>query len=174
MRLLFLTFLLVFEFVHVNLNAQEKSIKIINTEWATCNLDAEKPSDYGSVFTWEDALKACPEGWRLPTKTEIDNLMICYKGEGMLNGVEGFWFNENGEEQNRLFFPIGGFIEPSSNSIKYQKICGAYWSWTYYNFVGFSPFHYILTNTKSKDFGDYEDNHQNYKFAVRCVKGTYF
>jgi uncharacterized protein (TIGR02145 family) len=113
-------------FACITINAQEKSIKIRNTKWASCNLDAEKQSDYGFFFTWEDALKSCPKGWRLPAKKEFDELMkLCNSGIwSTLSSIEGRWFSESGDVQNGLFFPAGGFKEPSSNFVKYQKTCG--------------------------------------------------
>ncbi len=32
--------------------------------------------EYGNLYTWEEALKACPEGWRLPTDKDWQNLEI--------------------------------------------------------------------------------------------------
>ena len=31
--------------------------------------------EYGCLYTWETALKACPDGWRLPTKDEFKALL---------------------------------------------------------------------------------------------------
>jgi len=43
-------YFLLFGLVCAPINAQEKTIKIGNTEWATCNSGAETQSDYGSFF----------------------------------------------------------------------------------------------------------------------------
>ena len=40
-----------FSFICAHMNAQEETIKIGNTEWAACNLGAEKQTDYGSFLT---------------------------------------------------------------------------------------------------------------------------
>jgi uncharacterized protein (TIGR02145 family) len=151
--------------------ANEKStIKIGTIEWATCNLGAEKQSDCGSFFTWADAQKSCPAGWRLPTKKEVDDLLkICNGGVwGTLDGVEGLWLNESGKEQEGLFLPAGGFKEPSSDSIQYQKTCGPYWTST--NFDDSFAF-YLYTFAKGS-FTTLGDNHydKSYKFMARCIK----
>ena len=36
---------------------------------------------YGRLYTWDAALKACPEGWHLPSDEEWKNMIRCYGGE---------------------------------------------------------------------------------------------
>jgi len=146
------------------------TIKIGTTEWATCNLGAEKQSDCGYFFSWTDAQQSCPAGWRLPTKEETDNLLeLSNKGVwGTLDGVEGVWLNEDGKEQTGLFLPAGGFKEPLSDSIQYQNTCGPYWTSTDYD-DSFAFYLYTFANGAFTSLGD---NHydKSYKFMVRCVK----
>jgi uncharacterized protein (TIGR02145 family) len=63
-----------------------------NLIWMTQNLDAptnesiyykNDPSNqsHGRLYHWQDAQKACPEGWRLPTKGEFDALISSYGGQ---------------------------------------------------------------------------------------------
>jgi len=147
-----------------------KTVKIGNAEWATCNLGAEKQSDYGSFFTWQEAQKSCPEGWRLPTKKEYDDLIKLSNGGvwGTLDGIEGYWFNGSGEAETGLFLPAGGFKESSSDSIKYQKTCGPYWTSTDFD----DSFAFYLYTFAKGGFTTLGDNHydKSYKFMVRCVK----
>lgn len=159
-----------FGFICAHMNAQKETIKIGNTEWATCNLGAEKQTDYGSFLTWEEAQISCPKGWRLPSKKEVDEL-IEFSNGGIwktLNGVEGRWFSENGEEGKGLFFPAGGFKEPSSDLVKYEKTCGPYWTSTDFE----DSFAFYLYTFANGSFTTLGDNHYNksYKFTVRCVK----
>ncbi|MCK4919935.1 MAG: hypothetical protein KAS71_02750 [Bacteroidales bacterium] len=48
--------------------------------------DSEK--QYGGYYTYAAAVKACPEGWHLPTKNEWDELEIYLYNNGF-NGAEG-------------------------------------------------------------------------------------
>ena len=146
------------------------TIKIGTLEWATCNLGAEQQSDYGSYYSWADAQKSCPTGWRLPTKEEVDDLLkLSNNGVwGTFDGVEGVWLNEGGKEQEGLFLPAGGFKDSSSDSILYQKTCGPYWTSTDYD-DSFAFYLYLFANGGFTSLGD---NHydKSYRFMIRCVK----
>ncbi len=44
----------------------------------TCYANTEEDHDfvhnYGCLYTWADAMKVCPSGWRLPTEAELRDL----------------------------------------------------------------------------------------------------
>ena len=40
--------------------------------------DSKNDEKYGYLYTWENAMKACPTGWRLPTKEEFESLITLY------------------------------------------------------------------------------------------------
>ena len=39
------------------------------------SVDPDFYARYGGLYTWEDAKKACPDGWRLPSKSDFDELI---------------------------------------------------------------------------------------------------
>jgi uncharacterized protein (TIGR02145 family) len=52
-----------------------KGVEIDGIVWATGNVDAGGfVTGHGSYYTWYNAQNACPSGWRLPTKQELENL----------------------------------------------------------------------------------------------------
>jgi uncharacterized protein (TIGR02145 family) len=51
-----------------------KNYETVNTWWYE---NSEKNGEiYGSLYTWEAALTACPSGWHLPSKEEWKDLLI--------------------------------------------------------------------------------------------------
>jgi uncharacterized protein (TIGR02145 family) len=57
-----------------NLNYDNSDSYCFDDKSTNCNI-------YGRLYTWESALKACPSGWRLPTKNELMDLVEYFGGE---------------------------------------------------------------------------------------------
>jgi len=126
------------------MDAPEVGITINGVTWATRNVDAPgqfaaKPQDAGMFYqwnrskawpvsgsvtdwpvtpasgtTWEAANDPCPDGWRVPTKTEIESLLAVSVPQklGKIAGVAGFYL---GSAPNRIFLPAVGFRFSNGN-----------------------------------------------------------
>ena len=81
-------------------------ITVNGVTWATKNLGAFNPEDYGNYYTWEQANSACPKGWRLPTEDEIASLYDAYTIWTTQNGKTGYKFFEG--THNFIFLPAAG------------------------------------------------------------------
>jgi len=69
----------------------------------------------------------CPEGWRLPTDTELKSLFQnSQKNWGKQNGVSGYFFYDNASSP-KLFLPAAGFRWNNGNILVEGSI-GNYWS----------------------------------------------
>lgn len=107
----------------------------LSVKWATCNVGASKPEEYGDYFAWgetkpkseytdwnysyytdptilplsADAARANWGGsWRMPTKEEIEELLsYCTWTCTSLNGVVG-WEVTSGSNGNSMFLPAAG------------------------------------------------------------------
>jgi len=89
---------------------------------------------YGRLYNWEDARRACPEGWRLPEREEWEQLLALYGGEKeafedlILGGPSGLdllfggWRNTNSD-----FYGIGKNAYYWSNTEENNQN-----SWRYY------------------------------------------
>ena len=136
-------------------------------EWATCNVGEKgqfvsSSEEYGNLYTWEEAQNVCPEGWRLPTKKELEAL-----GEGSYitkNGVNG---REFGNGDDKIFLPAYGFISSGSSSIYFYKEDGYYWSsdTDKESFYGPCVFLVFRNNMSSVTSGSGES-----RMSVRCVR----
>lgn len=68
----------------------------------------EKCTDYGALYTWEQATTICPKGWRLPSKQDFESLIESAGGpteaNKILKSLNGWQYGING--YNDLFFAI--------------------------------------------------------------------
>ena len=145
-------------------------VEINGVTWATRNVAepgvfAGQLWDYGNYYTYDEAQKACPAGWRTPTIAEGESLYAtAYKQMITINEINGLQFHSG---SNSIFFPMGGLI-----SSKYDgKLLGKnsrveYWSaipiGTLYGRVILREY----TDDASPDAYPVENS-----LSVRCVKG---
>lgn len=125
----------------------------LSVKWATCNVGASSPSEYGSYFAWGetktkseywdsvaygknfgdisgdsrfDAARANWGGsWRLPTKAECQELVDKCKWTWTTQGRHN-GYNVVGPNGNSIFLPVAGFRERASLASAGE--CGYYWS----------------------------------------------
>ncbi|MBT5424845.1 MAG: PKD domain-containing protein [Bacteroidetes bacterium] len=62
--------------------------------------DADKCQRYGRLYNWNAAMKACPDGWHLPSKEEFENLIDHFGGADVAGGLlkdyeTKFWRDPN-------------------------------------------------------------------------------
>ncbi len=143
-------------------------IEICGVKWALYNAGTSFSTPYGTHYTYAEARKACPEGWRLPYIEEFHSLT--QNGSSIVNnnGIIGCWFsgaNAYVEGETSIFLPAAGDCW-----FREEGTAGYYWSSTY---AGRGQ------ETKSDrhstlwfgDFGIKETINVDYwKLSVRCVK----
>ena len=96
-------------------------------KWATCNVGANSPEEYGSYLTFNEACDTTCDGLRMPTMDELEELIKqCSRTWTEQNGVNGYKFT--GPNGNSIFLPAAGFRNGSSLSA--VGIAGHYWSST--------------------------------------------
>lgn len=116
----------------------------LSVKWATCNVGATKPEEYGDYFAWgeiqpkevynwstykwnkDDAARANWGGaWRLPTKAEQDELREqCTWEEAVVYGIR--CTKVTGPNGNSIFLPKAGYSY--DGMLANAGGCGYYWS----------------------------------------------
>lgn len=138
------------------------------TLWATCNVGANSPEDYGGYFSWDDGNKAAAHwghGWRMPTKEEWKELMYNTSNNSTSrNGVKGWLFSaSNG---NNLFLPAAGYRYRSN----YDGSGGYGHFWSSSLYPDYSDYAWIL------DFGSFNcsmcSGDRNSGRSVRAVRSS--
>ena len=159
----------------------------LSVKWATCNVGASSPSGYGNYYawgetstkseytssnckTWErsmsdiggnssyDAARANWGGsWRLPTKSEYDELVNnCTRQWTTQNGVKGMRFTSK-KNGNSVFFPAAGWRGGTSTYDAGEY--GDYWSSTPYESDSQGAFYLYFSSggSASTDWDDRDD-----------------
>ena len=83
----------------------------LSVKWATCNVGAESPEEYGGCYTWSStddiATKKWGSKWRMPTKEEFEELSEdCTWKWTTKDGVNGY--EVKGDNGNSIFLPAAG------------------------------------------------------------------
>jgi uncharacterized protein (TIGR02145 family) len=113
---------------------------------------------------WEEINNPCPNGWRVPTKDEIEDLLDeskVFREWTIINGVRGIKFTDkvNG---NSIFLRAAGYRN-TSNGAQKSDITGLYWSNTEAN----------IEDAYCLQFGevgaDLEQYIRSFGFSVRCI-----
>lgn len=126
----------------------------VSCKWATCNLGATAPEDFGDYYAWGDletrtffyesnythknsslkeisgtgydtAKKILGSPWRMPTQAEFQEILNnCFWKEISYKNVTGYLVT--GKNGNAVFFPKAGYKYDNSSNSGY-----AYWTGTY-------------------------------------------
>ena len=98
----------------------------LSVKWATCNVGANTPEEYGEYYTFDEAQELSNSKWRVPTIEEIDELVRnCDYKWTTQNGVNGGLFTSK-KNGNSIFFPAGGYRY--GLVVYYEGSNGVFWS----------------------------------------------
>ena len=126
-------------------------------KWATCNVGANSPEEYGSYLTFNEACDTTYDGLRMPTMDELDELRTqCTWTWTEQNGVNGY--KVAGPNGNSIFLPAAGFRNGASLSAVGSE--GYYWSSTPYNYNDYCHAHFLFFVNLGQDM-----------FAFFCSEG---
>ena len=115
------------EFLDVRDSKTYKTVLIGSQTWMAENLNYEMENSlcyssdtnncakYGRFYEWAAATMACPSGWHLPTKTELETLIESVGGSltagKAIRSISGWNANSNGSDDfGFAAFPAGGWF----------------------------------------------------------------
>ena len=115
---------------------------------------------YGYLYPWEAAKTACPDGWRLPSKSDFDSLFIIAKK----TDIKIYEFLTR-KENNGFSATFGGFREENGGFIN-KDYTGIYWSST----KGSQDTGWHLSIDKSSKNVDMQYIDYSSAYSVRCIR----
>jgi len=143
-----------------------------------------KCAEYGRLYTWEQAMNACPDGWHLPTENEWVELELYlglsveesyhtgWRGDGIgdkMKSVSGWNDNGNGTNESGLNVIPAGFYQYFQGNDEFGgiEISASFWTSTEASYPNYS-YGRTLLNTKTSVKSDTHEKSDGY--SVRCVK----
>ncbi|MCL1957598.1 MAG: fibrobacter succinogenes major paralogous domain-containing protein [Fibromonadales bacterium] len=161
-----------------NLNYNARDSKCYDDKSANCD-------KYGKLYYWNAAVKACPVGWHLPTKTEWDELLRFVDGtsstENSYSETAGKYLkaksgwndyekkSSNGTDDYGFAALPGGFggyvVLPDGNFSEEFHNVGVSGSW-------WSDSGELIMNRTSGAYWDDKAHKKSFLFSVRCLYGS--
>ena len=126
--------------------------------------DSDNCVKYGRLYMWDAAMKACPEGWHLPTFTEFDDLLhyVVWDVSGKVLKSESGWDGTDGVGFGAL--PAGYMSTPSS--YYYLDTRAFFWTQTLRDDL---PYCIEMITGQNKADINVQCN-KEVGYSVRCVK----
>ncbi|MCI5599736.1 MAG: fibrobacter succinogenes major paralogous domain-containing protein [Hallerella porci] len=130
---------------------------------------------WGRLYTWHEALNACPEGWHLPSEAEWKILIDAVGGEdkaGLALKAKNGWKEGEGKSGNGTeafgfsALPAGGSYD--RGRYYYAGEYAYFWSSTEHNsriaYFMYLYYDYVYAGLASRNKG--------YAFSIRCLENS--
>ena len=160
-----------------------KTVVIGKQHWMAENLNlktdssycyGDSPSNctkYGRLYTWNAANKACPAGWRLPSRDEWKDLIDLADGGVVHSGTRlkatsGWKDGGNGNDEYSFSAKPAGYRLYSPGSYAYEGEIAYFWSGT----VSYTDIYYIMKITYDNEYAEIDYNGSKNAYSVRCIQ----
>ena len=129
------------------------------TEGSNCYDKASNCTELGQLYRWEDALSACPIGWKLPGADDWDKLIASFGGR------EKAFIGLSHPVKSTFAINFGGVLD-DGNSFNYLGESGNYWTDSVANEK--NAWHINFTKQMGKVF--ILSERKDVSFSCRCVE----
>ena len=128
---------------------------------------------YGRLYTWHDAMNACPSGWHLPSKEEFETLLYSVGGDDIAGTalMSRSGWDDDGNGTDKFGFgalPAGCFYNPRSE-FEFEGRKGRAFFWSSMEFDGDSHAYGLELNYRHA-YADMDHTDRDSGYSVRCVK----
>jgi len=140
-----------------------------NDYWCYDN-NNENCEKFGYLYTWENAKKVCPSGWKLPTERDWNTLIDNLGGDEIAGGrlkSTTEWSNQNVDGTNESKFnSLPGGFRMDNGSYHFFGRASFYWLSDEFDnengkYISLSGLHGQIVRKNAK---------KSYGFSVRCIK----
>lgn len=137
----------------VEINGQvwlAENLRFKGVEYHAPDGDEDNIIEYGCLYTWDNAMKACPEGWHLPSKEEYDNLL-----------------EYSGSDKSDQFKTLAALGWGGDNSLGFRVLpAGQWWKGNYY-FFGINAS--VWSSTERKENSIFRAYRLNVSESIICT-----
>lgn len=139
-----------------------ENLRYVTKESICYDVDNHACNNYGRLYTWTDAINACPNGWHLPKRAEWDSL-IAWTGGEFRAGITLV-------EADSLGFNLEfGFPPNPHGRYNNNETQSSYWTSEEFNATS-AYVYYFQKEKLPLTFNDYLVKH--YHLMCRCVKDS--
>lgn len=122
-------------------------------KWASCNLGANNPWDYGDYYEFPNSGKAVTSkwstNWRVPSRADFEELLHNCKWEWTtLEGINGYKVSSKKHKKKWIFLPAAGRFYGTKNFN--MGTDGNYWSSTDFDWTSYRSCYYLMTEPTKK------------------------
>ena len=129
------------------------------------DINPDNITEFGFLYTWYSAMRACPEGWHLPTKEEFEELLNVAATEQGLNLIAKVY---GGKDTLGFKALCAGGYDLEAKTCFFDNVYAFFWSATE-SYNGIDPAFFLSLGRYDNSFL-IEDSEKNFALSVRCIK----